>query len=176
MMELHASKTVAAKVTEKRQELGWSMRELAERSGLSEDVIEAIENDRRKRGVTVDEVMVLAHALGTAALILLPRDSDYDTDEQRQQAAERDRQREASGRTGALPRLTESLARLTESLAESQAREAELAELFAAGAVLAVERDGRLVPVEEPPGFLDGDLGLGGADVPLDHADVGPAA
>jgi len=68
------------------------MRELAERSGLPEDVIEAIENGRRRRGVTVDELMVLANALNTMAPLLLPRDYDYMPEEMKRRIDE-DQQR-----------------------------------------------------------------------------------
>jgi transcriptional regulator with XRE-family HTH domain len=177
MNELHASDTVAAKVSQHRQERGWSMRELAGRAGLSEDVIEAIENGRRRRGVTVDELMVLAHALETMALVFLPPDSDYFTDEQKQRAdaavsqreAER-AEREANGSdwkslvkliSEDLPKLLGDLRSIPPSAVLAIERDGKLIPI--------PERDGKLLPVEEPAGLLDGDLGLGGPDVPLDH-------
>lgn len=153
MNQLHASKTVAAKVREKRQELHWSIRELAEKSGLSEDIVEAIENDRRRRGVTVDELMILAQALGTLALFLLPDAYDYFTDEQKRARDERAREWEA----GSSAREAEQKARM-ETLEELPKFMNKIDEFFRSiprGAVVAVEQDGKLVPVEEPTRFLN---------------------
>jgi transcriptional regulator with XRE-family HTH domain len=69
------------------------MRELSERSGIGPDVLDSIENGRRRRGVLVDELMVLAHALGTTSSALLPPDSDYFTDEERRELEEAERRR-----------------------------------------------------------------------------------
>ena len=170
MNELHASETVAARVREWRLKRHWSMRELADRSGLPEDVIEAIENGRRRRGVTVDELMTLAHALSWPAAILLPADRDYYTAEEERRAIALDREREESvSRTSKSLGNIVGMGQVIKSLAEKLDKVPD-------GAVIAVERDGKLVAVEEAAGLLDGDLGLGGADVPLDHGDVRPSA
>lgn len=149
MNELHASNTVAAKVRQQRIEHGWSMRELADKAGLAEDAIEAIENGRRRRGVTVDEVMVLAHALRMPAILLLPGDFDYWTDEEKQRANEAAPQRdaEASRRREEWQALVGVLQELPEAL-EVLAKMGRTLEQIPPGAVLAIERDGKLVPVE----------------------------
>lgn len=78
---------------ERRIELELTMRDLAERSGVSEDAIDAIENRRRRRGMTVDELMGLAHGLRTTGCSLLPPDSDYFTEEEKRAAEEEERKR-----------------------------------------------------------------------------------
>jgi transcriptional regulator with XRE-family HTH domain len=82
--ELHANRTLALRVKERRGILGWSVRELAERSGLPEDSIEAIENGRRKRGATVGELMKLGAALSTGPDRLLPELYHYIPDPAKQ--------------------------------------------------------------------------------------------
>jgi transcriptional regulator with XRE-family HTH domain len=66
------SDDAARRIRAARQRLGWSQRELAKRSGLSEDVIDAIENGRRRRGITVDELFAFADALKVQVGALLP--------------------------------------------------------------------------------------------------------
>jgi transcriptional regulator with XRE-family HTH domain len=61
---------VAVVIRENRRRLGWTMAELAARSGLSAHVIENIEAGRRdksghrRRNITIDELDVIGHALG----------------------------------------------------------------------------------------------------------------
>lgn len=85
-MELRASRTAAAKIRIFREAAGWSRRRLAERSGVSEDIIENIE--RGRRAVTVDDIMAIAAALNIGVAGLLPDSSDYSEDAQMRAKAE----------------------------------------------------------------------------------------
>lgn len=69
--------------------MGLSMRQLAERSGLPEASIQDIEIGRRKRGVTVDELMKLASALSIDPAKLLPDLLDYESDSVRHSVRQR---------------------------------------------------------------------------------------
>jgi len=66
------------------------MAELAERSGLSRDVISDIENGRRdrhgmrRRDITVDELMAIARAFNMQAAGLLPADAYLSKQEMRE--------------------------------------------------------------------------------------------
>ena len=142
---------VAAKIREQRKQRGWSARQLAEHCGLTQDVIQNIENGRpdhdgrRRRAVTVDEVMAIANGLDTVAVLLLPRDYDFMSAEKRQRMDEAERQRQADA-----PRREadwKAMVELPKVLREMQ----EFFRKIPDGAVIAVERDGKLVPVEEPP-------------------------
>lgn len=70
MTEKNTSDRVAESIRESRKRRGWSMAELASRSGLSENVIENIESGRRdaqgrrRRAITVDELAALTDVLG----------------------------------------------------------------------------------------------------------------
>lgn len=88
LTELHASKTVAFKVRERRVTLRWSRRELAERSGLAEQAITDIELMRRQRGITVDELMTLAAGLRIDPAVMLPPLTDYFQDAEQRARAE----------------------------------------------------------------------------------------
>ena len=61
-----------------RRQRGWSMAELAARSGLGENAVEAIEARRRGRRVTVDELEAIAAVLfdWPSAYVNLLRDPD----------------------------------------------------------------------------------------------------
>jgi transcriptional regulator with XRE-family HTH domain len=93
---------LALAVRGQRNDLGWTMAELAERSGLSRDVISDIENGRRdsdgmrRRAITVDELLILAEALGIESITIGPRKNpsyekrvDPEMLEERQSAAMR---------------------------------------------------------------------------------------
>lgn len=125
------------------------MRELAELSGLSEDVIEAIEHNRRRNGVTVDELMVLAHALGVTAFLLLPPDRDYLTAEEEQYIAGRHRQREADA-----PKRRADWEALIKLMTEDVPGLLGRLKDIPPDAVLMVERDGKMVPVKDGDGHL----------------------
>jgi len=72
------SDEVAAKIRDARKVLGLTMAELAERSGLSRNIVSDIENGRTgsgrkgRRAVTIDELVVISRALGCAPAALLP--------------------------------------------------------------------------------------------------------
>lgn len=79
------SDEVAANIRRARKELGWSMADLAAHCAelgdgaevVTENVIENIESGRRRKGertrdITVDEVTVIAKAMGLPAAILFP--------------------------------------------------------------------------------------------------------
>ena len=101
MTELRASDTVAAKIRSLRELLGWSRRELAERCGLSENVIENIESGRpdaggdRRRDVTVDELMAIARGLDISPVRLMPDEAGLPDSVDAELAESRRRQREA---------------------------------------------------------------------------------
>jgi transcriptional regulator with XRE-family HTH domain len=70
MDDRHADAATAANIRAYREQLGWSRRQLAEHSGLSENTIENIERNRRP--VTVGDVMAVATAFGVNVYVLLP--------------------------------------------------------------------------------------------------------
>jgi transcriptional regulator with XRE-family HTH domain len=77
MTEHQVSDHVAGKIRDARKQRGWSTDELAERCGLTGNVIENIEGGRRRGGertrdITVDELFAISWALGAGPLELLP--------------------------------------------------------------------------------------------------------
>lgn len=78
MTELRASDHAAGAIRDYRKWLGWSMAQLAEHCGLSENIIENIESGRRdadgnrKRDISIDELIVIAEALDVSVAKLLP--------------------------------------------------------------------------------------------------------
>jgi transcriptional regulator with XRE-family HTH domain len=77
MTDHHVSDHVAGKIRDARKQGGWSTDELAERCGLTGNIIENIESGRRRGGertrdVTVDELFAISEAFGIGPLKLLP--------------------------------------------------------------------------------------------------------
>jgi transcriptional regulator with XRE-family HTH domain len=101
-MEPRASDTVAAKIRDLRELLGWSRREMAERCGLSESVVENIESGRpgddgnRRRDVTIDELLIIARALDVSLANLLPERATERGGYEREEARKKRREREAA--------------------------------------------------------------------------------
>jgi len=62
-------KTLAAQVKSRRDALGWSQEKLAEEAGTSQVYVSQLEN--AKRGISIDVLEKLAHALGVKAGDLL---------------------------------------------------------------------------------------------------------
>ena len=67
---------VGGNIRARRQDLGWSQEELADRSGLHRTYVGGIE--RAERNITLRVLGVLATALGTNASALLRTRSDND--------------------------------------------------------------------------------------------------
>jgi transcriptional regulator with XRE-family HTH domain len=77
MTEHQVSDHVAGKIRDARKQRGWSTDELAERCGLTGNIIENIEGGRRRGGertrdITVDELCAISWAVGVGPLKLLP--------------------------------------------------------------------------------------------------------
>lgn len=77
MTEHQVSDHVAGKIRDARKQHGWSTDELAERSGLTDNIVENIEGGRRRGGertrdVTVDELLAISWAVGVGPLEFLP--------------------------------------------------------------------------------------------------------
>jgi transcriptional regulator with XRE-family HTH domain len=147
MTELRASDMVADKIRELRKQRGWSARQLAEHCELSQDVIQNIENGRpgpdgrRRRAVTVDELMAIAAGLDTAAIVLLPHPYDFLSPEARQRWDGWEQWVTIRARAAIIEKLQWQI---EQELGDSL-------EKIPNDAAIVVERDGKLVPVEEPP-------------------------
>jgi transcriptional regulator with XRE-family HTH domain len=96
MTEHQVSDHVASKIRDARKQSGWSTDELAERCGLTGNIIENIEGGRRRGGertrdITVDELFAISWAIGGGPLKLLPSGpSPYSPDDlERARALER---------------------------------------------------------------------------------------
>lgn len=68
--ESTASDRIAQNIRTLRKKRGWSMAELARRSGLSENIIEDIEGRRRHRRVTAEEIEAIGTALYETSYVL----------------------------------------------------------------------------------------------------------
>lgn len=84
---------VAQKIREARRQRGWNAGELAERSGLTGNIIENIESGRRRNGertrdVTVDELFAVSEALEVGPLTLLPASNAMQHDQDRRDLEE----------------------------------------------------------------------------------------
>lgn len=85
---------VAGKIREARKKRGWNADELAERCGLTGNIIENIEGGRRRNGersrdVTVDELFAVSEALGVGPLKLLPTNRVVQRDLDREKELDR---------------------------------------------------------------------------------------
>jgi len=101
------------------------MAQLAHRSGLGEDVIEAIENGRRRRGVTVDELTLLARALDLRVSNLLPADPVYLTNPAKRELRQR-LLAEKANYQNEFNRITDELAKVAKHMRRVEAEIAQL--------------------------------------------------
>jgi len=87
MTEDQVSDHVAEKIREARRQRGWNTDDLAERCGLTGNIIENIESGRRdrdgrrRRDITVDELFAISEALNVGPLKLLPNRTRPDSSE-----------------------------------------------------------------------------------------------
>jgi transcriptional regulator with XRE-family HTH domain len=115
MTEHQVSDYAAEKIREARKQRGWNAGELAERCGLSGNIIENIESGRRdrdgrrRRDITIDELAVISQALNVGPLKLLPsRRLDPGEQEKVIQAVLQDLERDRAR----LAALTDEMARI----------------------------------------------------------------
>jgi transcriptional regulator with XRE-family HTH domain len=93
MTEHQVSDHVAGKIRDARKQRGWTTDELAERCGLTGNIIENIEGGRRRGGgrtrdVTLDELFAISEAFGVGPLKLLPsRPRPYGPEDQERERA-----------------------------------------------------------------------------------------
>lgn len=121
---------VAEKIREARKKRGWNADELAERCGLTGNIIENIESGRRRNGersrdVTVDELFAVSEALEIGPLKLLPTNRAVQRDLDPEMELEKELDRAVHGLAADRERLThlrQSEAVLREELEQLQDR------------------------------------------------------
>lgn len=85
MTDHQVSEHVAEKIRDARRQRGWKTDDLAERCGLTGNIIENIESGRRdrdgrrRRDITVDELFAISEALNVGPLKLLPNRARLDS-------------------------------------------------------------------------------------------------